>query len=120
MTAKYDALAAKLPVFAELRSCMDLAVVAALLVKEDLPGRAGCDLSLLLEDKRIAVAEYHVPKTIDSRAGLIRKDGRWIISVSGGVELDSWAVLERVQSQPALAQLRAKAAEPATNRWWWD
>ena len=44
MTAKYDALAAKLPVFAELRNCMDLAVVAALLVKEDLPGRAGCDL----------------------------------------------------------------------------
>ncbi|HEX5104354.1 MAG TPA: DUF1598 domain-containing protein, partial [Pirellulaceae bacterium] len=68
MTASYDALADKLPVFAELRNCMDLAVVGALLVKEDLPGRAGCDLSLLLEDKRVAVAEYHVPKTIDSRA----------------------------------------------------
>ena len=52
MTARYDALADKLPVFAELRNCMDLAVVGALFVKEDLPGRAGCDLSLLLEDKR--------------------------------------------------------------------
>ncbi len=68
MTSKYEPLAAELPVFAELRNCMDLAVVAALLVKEDLPARAGCDLGMLLEDKRIAVAEYSVPKTIDSRA----------------------------------------------------
>ena len=34
----------------------------ALFVKEDLPAKAGCDLSLLLDEKRLAVAEYHVPQ----------------------------------------------------------
>jgi hypothetical protein len=120
MTSKYEDLAAELPVFAELRNCMDLAVVAALLVKEDLPARAGCDLSVLLEDKRIAVAEYPVPKTIDSRASLIRKEGRWVISVSGGVELDSWAVLDRAETRAELADVRVKSSAAKQNRWWWD
>jgi hypothetical protein len=120
MTAKYDALAAELPVFAELRNCMDLAVVAALLVKEDLPGRAGCDLSVLVEDKRVAVAEYPIPRTIDSRASLIRKEGRTVISVSGGVELDSWSVLERPQTSGELADVRKSAAGMKSDLWWWD
>jgi hypothetical protein len=120
MTAKYEALSAELPIFAELRNCMDLAVVAALLVKEDLPGRAGCDLSILLEDKRVAVAEYAAPKTIDSRASFIRKDRQWIISVSGGVEVDSWAVLDRVETSAELAALRSKTAPPKQDSWWWD
>jgi hypothetical protein len=120
MTAKYEALSARLPVFAELRSCMDLAVVGALLVKEDLPGRAGCDLGILLTDKRVAVAEYAIPKTIDSRASLIRKEGRWIISVSGGVELDSWSVLDRTETRVELARLRSRTAAPRENAWWWD
>jgi hypothetical protein len=120
MTDRYEALAAKLPVFAELRNCMDLAVIGALLVKEDLPARAGCDLGLLLDEKRLAVAEYHVPKMIDSRASLVRKDRRWIISVSGGVEVDSWAVLERTQVEPLLADARTQAAADKAERWWWD
>jgi hypothetical protein len=120
MTARYDALAAELPIFAELRNCMDLAVVAALLVKEDLPGRAGCDLGILLTDKRIAVAEFASPKSIDSRASLIRKEGRWVISVSGGIELDSWSVLGRVESRPELAAVRKRATAARSDRWWWD
>jgi hypothetical protein len=120
MTEKYEALALKVPVFAELRNCMDLSVVAALIVKEDLPGRAGCDLDLLLDEKWIAVAEYHVPKTLDSRVSLIRKDRQWIVSVSGGVEIDSWSVLEQVEVQTKLAGVRAKATAARPKNWWWD
>src|SRR5262245_4707582 len=86
MTTHYEALSKAMPVFAELRNCMDLAVVAALLVKEDLPAKSGCDLSLLMDDTRVALAEYNVPKTVDSRASLIRKGQDWILSLSGGVQ----------------------------------
>jgi Protein of unknown function (DUF1598) len=120
MTAKYDALAAALPIFAELRNCMDLAVVAALLLKEDLPVKAGCDLALLLDDERIKVAEYHVPQTVDSRASLIRKGQQWIVGVSGGVEIDSWAVVSRTEVRPDLADKRKQAESVENNRWWWD
>ncbi len=120
MTARYEALSAKVPVFGQLRNCMDLAVVGALLIHHDLPGRAGCELGLLMDDKRLAVAEYHVPKTLASRASLLKKDREWIISVSGGVELDSWSVLKQVEVQPDLADVRARAAPAKPDRWWWD
>ena len=120
MTDRYEALSAKLPVFGQLRNCMDLAVIGALLIHHDLPGRAGCDLGLLFDDKRLAVAEYHVPKTLASRASLLKKDREWIISVSGGIEIDSWSVLKQVEVQPELAEVRSKAAPAKPECWWWD
>ncbi len=45
MTAKYDALALHDPIFGQLRNCMDLAVIGALIFKENLAARANCDLS---------------------------------------------------------------------------
>jgi hypothetical protein len=120
MTDRFSALAAKLPVFAELRNCMDLAVIGALFVKEDLPARAGCDLGLLLDEQRLAVAEYHVPRTLAAQASLIRKDRQWIISVSGGVEIDSWSVLDQVEVDRDLAEVRTRAVRAKPERWWWD
>jgi hypothetical protein len=120
MTSHYDSLAKSLPVFAELRNCIDLAVVGALLVKEKLPTKARCDFALLLDEKKLAVAEYHVPQTVDSKASLIRKGQSQILSLSGGVQVDSWSVLNRVEIQPDLAEARQSAASPESPRWWWD
>jgi hypothetical protein len=120
MTTNFEALSKAFPVFGELRNCMDLAVVAALFVKEDLATAAGCDLSLLLDERRLAVAEYQVPKTIDSRASLIRRGSDWILSLSGGIQIDSWSVLNHVETTTNLAGTRRSAAPSGTTRWWWD
>jgi len=120
MTSNFEGLGKAIPVFGELRNCMDLAVIAALFVKEDLPAAARCDLSLLLDEKRLAVAEYRVPKTIDSRASLIRRGPDWILSLSGGIQIDSWSVLNLVDVKTELATTRQSAAPPSTTRWWWD
>ena len=120
MTARYDELAAAAPIFGELRGCMDLAVVAALLTKEDLPGFCGCDLSLLLDEKQITVAEYHAPKTIASQASVLRQGRGWVVSISGGVDINSWAVLEKAEVSADLATTRKGALSAAGKRWWWD
>jgi hypothetical protein len=120
MTTNFAALTKAFLVFGELRNCMDLAVVAALLVKDDLPAVAGCDLALLLDEKRLAVADYQVPKTIDSRASLIRRGPDWILSLSGGIQIDSWSVLNHVETRTDLAATRQAAVPRSTTRWWWD
>ncbi len=120
MTARYEELSAAAPIFGELRGCIDLAVVAALLTKEDLPGLANCDLSLLLDEKQIAVAEYHAPKTIASQASVLRQGRGWIVSISGGVDVNSWAVLEKTEVHAELATTRKAAAAKNGKRWWWD
>jgi hypothetical protein len=120
MTSNYPALAKALPVFAELRNCIDLAVVAALLVKEDMPRKAGCDLAMLHDENRIAIAEYPIPKSVDSRASLIRKGRDWIISLSGGIQVDSWSALDHIETNAELTQTRRNANPSASERWWWD
>jgi hypothetical protein len=120
MTSNYPALTRTLPAFAELRNCMDLAVVGALFVKEDLPKKSRCDLSLLLDEKRVALAEYPVPKMVDSRASLVRKGSTWILSLSGGVQVDSWSVLEKTETVPGLGEKRREASLSPRDRWWWD
>ena len=59
MTRHYDELAVAEPVFGELRNCMQLALVGALVAHERLADKAGCNLPALmqestLEDARIA------------------------------------------------------------------
>ncbi len=120
MTEHYGELAQAMPVFAELRNCMDLAVVAALLVKENLPGRAGCKLDLLLDERQVLVADYATPRAVDSRASFVRKGSGWILSLSGGVQVDSWSVLERVESNSDLAGQRKPSLVGRRGHWWWD
>ena len=86
----------------------------------DLPGLAGCDLSLLLDEKQIAVAEYHAPKQIASQASVLKSGHGWIVSISGGVDVNSWAVLEKSELKPELATTRKAATRPDGKRWWWD
>ncbi|MHB1037794.1 MAG: DUF1598 domain-containing protein [Pirellulales bacterium] len=119
MTAKYAELAVADPVFGELRNCMDLAVVGALVVKEDLAGKAGYSMPILL-DSSLATEEFCAPKKVDSIASCIKKGSTWLISASGGVQLSSWAVADKHEPSKTLAPVRAKATPAKNANWWWN
>ncbi len=89
MTSKYPQLAEKEPVFAELQNMMDLAVVGALIFKENLAQKAGYSMPLLLNSKELPNETYQAVKHTDSVASLMQKGTNWVISASGGVQIDS-------------------------------
>ena len=119
MTDKYPQLAQKEPVFAELENMMDLAVVGALIFKEKLAEKSGYSLPLLLNSQQLPNETYQAVKQTDSVAGLIQKGSNWVISASGGVQIDSWKLASRLQTEPKLAELRKPRAADA-KQWWWD
>jgi hypothetical protein len=57
---------------------------------------------------------------VDSRASLVRKGRDWIISLSGGIQVDSWSVLDRPETGEELPKKRVGAKPAASDRWWWD
>lgn len=116
MTAKYDELSVAMPVFGELRNCMDLAVVAALVAHYDLTGYVGASLPLLTEGKSVRGPKYHVPTTVDSHVSVTRARRQWIVGVSGGVDLDSWSVL----NEPEHGVVPVSVSNIPDGRWWWD
>jgi hypothetical protein len=119
MTAKYDELSVAMPVFGQLRDCMDLAVVAALITNEDMPARLGVDFPLLMDGKSIRGPKFHVPTNVESHLSIARARSGWIVGVSGGVDLDSWSVLREVEIDDSVAASLPKRDAP-TDRWWWD
>jgi hypothetical protein len=120
MTARYEELARREPIFAELRNCIDLAVVSALILKEDLTGRAECELPTLLGETRYAVAEYSVPKQVDSKATAVKKGRNWVITASGGVMIQPWELVQTAQASQQVASARGRATAARKNAWWWN
>jgi hypothetical protein len=120
MTARYDQLAIAEPVFGQLRGCMDLALVTAILASGDLLTHARLELPMLLDDTRLKLAEHRVPKTVASHASAVRRSHAWIVSVSGGVELDVPRVVNAADVQADVREARTHASPNPANSWWWD
>ncbi|MFM7207331.1 MAG: DUF1598 domain-containing protein, partial [Planctomycetaceae bacterium] len=116
MTASYDALAVRQPVFAELASCIDLAVVAALIEGRQLAGRAGCDLTPLTDPAGLSLPAYDVPASVPTVASGVKKGSAWVVSASGGVLVQPWEFAAATAEAADLAPLRAAAiaARPAS------
>jgi hypothetical protein len=120
MTAHYDELATHEPVFGDLRGCMDLALVAAVLASGDLVTHVGLELPMLLDAKRLQLAPHPAPKTVASQASALRRSRAWVITVSGGVELDVTHAVNAASVHAAVQKARTIAAPTQANSWWWD
>ena len=120
MTKKYDELAVAEPIFGQLQNCMELAIVGALIVKEDLPTKAGNSLTALMDQDGLKTDVYPEPKEVDSKASLLHKHGGWVISLSGGVLIPSWQIVDGAKKSEAPAAVRAKAVPAAGAKWCWN
>jgi hypothetical protein len=120
MTAHYDELAIAEPVFGQLRGCMDLALVTAVLASGDLLTHVALELPMLLDDGRLQLAPHHIPKTVASQASAIRRSRGWVVTVSGGVELDVAIAVNNANVQPEVKEARTLASANDANSWWWD
>lgn len=120
MTHEYDQLALVEPVFGQLRGCMDLALVTAVLATGDLLTHVGLELPMLLDGSRLQLAPQHVPKTVASHASALPTGRAWVVSVSGGVELDVGRVVNDAAVQPTLREVQQRSAPTKTSSWWWD
>lgn len=122
MTRHYEELAQKMSVFGELQICTDLAIVGALIAREELAGRAGMDMGLLLDEAAAPVAAADAPRFVDSKASLLKKGSNWLISASGGVQIESWQIAERTEVAAEVAKVRESSAKSggSAGHWWWN
>ena len=99
---------------------MELAIVAALIVKEDLPGKAGNSLPALISADAAKLQVYPTPKQVDSQASLLKKGHKRLISAFGGVSIQSWALVDGAEKSDAPAAVRAKTSPAARGTWCWN
>ncbi|MCL2305478.1 MAG: DUF1598 domain-containing protein [Planctomycetaceae bacterium] len=117
MTKSYDDLAGKDSVFADLKNCMELSVAVALIYRENLPKRAGCELKMLWDRSAVDLPRYDVPKQVQSIGVIERKTGGVVVAC-GGVEVNPWTKLEKTQLNEELSFKRSGLIVMKGDRFW--
>ena len=121
MTEKFDQLTTEEPIFGELRNVMDFCIVAAVIDQHDLASRAGCTLPLLTGTSGDLMPEHwFAPKTIPAECSFLKTRSGWIVTASGGVQIESFRFASRLETNNAISQVRDSAGTPNGTQWWWN
>lgn len=112
MTENFSELASKEPVFAELRNILDMSVIAALIEKEKLLSKANLELPLISgNDDRLELAAWESPKSVATQCSYRQmRSGEIMVTASGGIQVGSWEVLEKVEVDNSINEARKLAA----------
>jgi hypothetical protein len=122
MTDKYDELSGGDAIFGELRNLMDLCVVAALIEKNHLWEKAGLSAPIITDqDSPLKLEKSNAAKQIPPEVSFLRTRNSWIVTASGGVQVESWQVASNVKTSGELTSVRQQAVAPrTTDAIWWQ
>lgn len=126
-TKQFEPLAAKYPIYAELRNIFDLALVAAVCKSHDLPGQVGWHLTHFGPEGEYQPALDFAPTKVDSVINHRMMDSKsFVAGVSGGVRVDprELAKKDAVKTDDygllKGERLGGKPKELPRHSWWWD
>jgi hypothetical protein len=125
-TQKYPAIAARSPVFAQLRNLIDLSIAAAFIQQRDYYGKAGWTPETLLDEELVPVETFTTPVMVESAINPTWKGGRLMLPIGGGVNIQAALALDAANllddEQQNLPKLREGITldNLADGQWWWD
>lgn len=125
-TRKYAELAARVPVFAEMRNCIDLAIVAAFIHQQDFYSKADWSAETFNDEGALSVQTHNTPLQVETVCTAVWKGNHLMTPVGGGVTIHP---AQALQTKNLLADEDGKVSDvreavnlkdlPA-DRWWWD
>ncbi|MCI0680527.1 MAG: DUF1598 domain-containing protein [Gemmataceae bacterium] len=125
-TKRYPELAAKSPVFAQLRVLIDMLVAAAQIQQEDYYGKAKWKAATLMDEKKLPVRTLNAAKQAQTAANSLVKGGRLLTPVGGGVEIQprqalaSGNLLRDEGGKLGGKRNELTLKDLAAGQWWWD
>ncbi len=125
-TKKYSELAARVPVFAEMRNVIDLAIAAAFINEQDFYGQSGWGAQTFLDEGALTVETYNTPQQVETVCTAVWKGSRLFTPVGGGVTIHPRQALATSNVLPdedgKISQVRDSVdlKNLPADRWWWD
>ena len=122
-TKKYPEIAARNPVYAQLRNCVDLAVAAAYLQEHDAYGRTQWGAEKLADEKVYSIERHVVPLEVETAINAVWRQNRLLTPIGGGVTMQPRIALDSpnllMDEQGSVAAARGEKLEIPADRWWW-
>jgi hypothetical protein len=126
-TRHFEKLAAKYPVYADLRNIFDLSLVAAVIRSQDVPEQIGWHMTHFGSEGAYAPELGHAPSEVESVLNHKTVGGKHIIAaVSGGVAVDARRLVKpgavKTDTYGRMASDRRAGTPKDLPRraWWWD
>lgn len=125
-TAKYAELAAREPVYAQLRNLIDMSIAAAFIQQQDYYARANWQLPVFGDETRFPVETYPEPKQVETAVNAVWKGNTLMTPVGGGISIRPLLALATDRIKPDetgdLKSLHEQTNIQALpkDRWWWD
>jgi hypothetical protein len=121
-TKKYPEIAARRPVYAQLRSLIDLAVVAAWLQEFDGYGKAGWGAETLRDEAVYPIETLQPVVQVETAINAVWRGPRLMTPIGGGVTIQAATAVEPpnllMDEKGEVAKAHAAVKLPA-DRWWW-
>ncbi len=125
-TERYPELAKEVPVYAQLRNCIDVIVAAAYIQKQDFYGQAGWSMETFGDEASFPVRTGHAPRQVETAVAAYWRKNRLMTPIGGGVEIrarlafgaehtlyDEEGEVKATRDKTSVAGLKA-------GQWWWD
>jgi hypothetical protein len=125
-TNKFAELSARVPVFAEMRNLIDLAIAAAFINEQDFYGDSGWRAELFHDEGSLAVETFSTPTQVETVCTAVWKGNRLFTPVGGGVTIhprEALATSNRLPDEDGqISELRESVdlKDLPADRWWWD
>jgi len=123
-TKKYPEIAARNPVYAQLRTLIDLAVVAAYMQEHDAYGKAQWSAETLRDEQAYSIERLETPREVETAINAVWRGSKLITPIGGGVTMHPRMALNSpnllLDDTGEVAATRAAAKDLPAGRWWWD
>jgi hypothetical protein len=125
-TKNYSDIAARTPVYAQMRNCIDLAISAAFIQQQDYYTKAGWKMATFASEAAIPVATLNVPARVETCVAAVFKDHQLMTPLGGGVQMYPVRALTRENTLPdedgKISELRESVGvkDLPADHWWWD
>jgi hypothetical protein len=123
-TRNYAEIAARSPVYAQLRTAIDLVVAAAYLQEHDGYGKAGWSAEKLLDEKTCPVERLTPPARAETAIHAVWRNNRLLTPIGGGVTIHPRLALDApnllMDEKGEVAAAHASANDLPAEGWFWD
>jgi len=123
-TRSYAQIAARSPVYAQLRCLVDLAVAAAYLQEHDGYGKAGWAAGTLRDEKAYPIETLSVPREAETAINAVWQGNRLLTPIGGGVTMYPRLAMDPpnllMDEKGEVGKARTAAQALPAGVWYWD
>ncbi len=125
-TEKYPMIADRVPVYAELRNLVDVAVAAAYIQQQDFYGQAEWSMPVFGDEGQFAVETHQAPHQVETAVNAIWKGNTLMTPLGGGVNVQPRQALTTARLKKETDGQTDKVKQTVApvslkgDQWWWD